>query len=218
MAALVDTNVLVYRFDHRFPSKQRIADELLRWGIENREVYLPHQAIVEFVAAVGRPRENGRPLLSPAEAVREAEEMLDQFEILWPSEEIVRIALRGPTPSFTACPSCYRRISKAAGSTGPCESSIRFRPRPRSTNRRLVITSKNGQRARNQSAVRANPCASEIGGGTPKSRRSRELSTDERSCSPALAAPCWAGRSTPTAVARCWYSSTTLVSTPVPTL
>lgn len=95
MAALVDTNVLVYRYDHRFPGKQRIADEILRWGIENREVYLPHQAIVEFVAAVGRPRENGLPLLSSAEAVREAEEMLDQFEILWPSEEIVRIALRG---------------------------------------------------------------------------------------------------------------------------
>ncbi len=38
-----------YRYDHRFPSKQRIADEVLRWGIENREVYLPHQAIVEFV-------------------------------------------------------------------------------------------------------------------------------------------------------------------------
>ncbi len=95
MAALVDTNILVYRYDSRFPTKQRIADEILRWGIENREVFVPHQGIVEFVAAVGRPRENGRPLLSPAEAIREAEEMLDQFEVLWPSEEIVRIALRG---------------------------------------------------------------------------------------------------------------------------
>ena len=30
MAALVDANVLVYRFDARFPQKQAIADPLLR--------------------------------------------------------------------------------------------------------------------------------------------------------------------------------------------
>ena len=26
VATLIDTNVLVYRYDHRFPDKQRIAD------------------------------------------------------------------------------------------------------------------------------------------------------------------------------------------------
>ena len=33
MTALIDTNVLVYRFDARFPEKQRVATELLRKGI-----------------------------------------------------------------------------------------------------------------------------------------------------------------------------------------
>ena len=33
MAALVDTKVLVYRFDPRFPDKQRIATDVLRRGI-----------------------------------------------------------------------------------------------------------------------------------------------------------------------------------------
>lgn len=30
MASLIDTNILVYRFDPRFPQKQRVADEVLR--------------------------------------------------------------------------------------------------------------------------------------------------------------------------------------------
>ena len=33
VASLVDTNILVYRFDARFPRKQQIATELLRTGI-----------------------------------------------------------------------------------------------------------------------------------------------------------------------------------------
>ncbi len=54
--ALIDTNVLVYRFDGRFPEKQKIATELLRRGIEYNSVRLPHQAIIEFVAATTRVR------------------------------------------------------------------------------------------------------------------------------------------------------------------
>ena len=54
MAALVDTNILVYRFDPRFPSKQRIATALLRRGIAQDRLRLPHQAILEFVAAATR--------------------------------------------------------------------------------------------------------------------------------------------------------------------
>lgn len=42
MAALVDTNVLVYRFDPRFPEKQRKATELLRAGIADDSIRLPH--------------------------------------------------------------------------------------------------------------------------------------------------------------------------------
>jgi predicted nucleic acid-binding protein len=93
--SLVDTNVLVYRFDRRFPDKQRIASERLRRGIVDGSLRLPQQAIVEFVAAVTRPLDRGRPLLTPIEALREAEDLLDQFEILYPDEAVVRTALRG---------------------------------------------------------------------------------------------------------------------------
>lgn len=96
MAALVDTNVLVYRYDPRFPEKQRRATDLLRQGIAEDALRLSHQALVEFVAAVTRPTtRNGPPLLSPEDARREAEEMLAEFEVLYPTEALVRTALRG---------------------------------------------------------------------------------------------------------------------------
>jgi len=93
--ALVDTNVLVYRFDPRFPEKQRRATELLRRGIAAGDVRLPHQAVVEFVAAVSRPLGGGPPLLAIDDSRREAEELLAQFTVLYPTEGLVRTALRG---------------------------------------------------------------------------------------------------------------------------
>jgi predicted nucleic acid-binding protein len=87
--------VLVYRFDPRFPAKQRRASELLREGIRDDSVRLPHQALVEFVAAVTRPQAGGAPLLAVEVARREAEEMLSQFEVLYPAEGVLRTALRG---------------------------------------------------------------------------------------------------------------------------
>jgi predicted nucleic acid-binding protein len=95
VAALVDTNVLVYRFDPRFPEKQGRATELLRRGIAEDGIRVPHQAIVEFVAAVTRPTREGRPLLSLDDARQEAEDMLSQFEVLYPTEALVRTAVRG---------------------------------------------------------------------------------------------------------------------------
>lgn len=95
MAALVDTNVLVYRFDARFPEKQRIATALLRQGISEDSLRVPHQAVIEFVSVVTRPVDDGQPLLSLEEAYREAEELLSQFDLLYPNEAIVRTALRG---------------------------------------------------------------------------------------------------------------------------
>jgi predicted nucleic acid-binding protein len=93
--SLVDTNVLVYRFDPRFPDKQHVAAELLRSGIIDGSVAIAHQAIVEFVAATSRPLAGGRPLLDLGDARREAEELLSQLPVLHPDEEVVRIALRG---------------------------------------------------------------------------------------------------------------------------
>lgn len=94
MAALIDTNVLVYRFDNRFPRKQGIATEILRRGILEDSVRLPHQAIVEFIAAATRPI-RGHVILQQADALREAEEFLKQFTVLYPNEAILRNAIRG---------------------------------------------------------------------------------------------------------------------------
>jgi predicted nucleic acid-binding protein len=94
VAALVDTNVLVYRFDNRFREKQKIATNILRRGILENSVRLPHQAILEFVAAVTRPI-RGHIILKQADALREAEEFLKQFTVLYPNEAILRDAVRG---------------------------------------------------------------------------------------------------------------------------
>jgi predicted nucleic acid-binding protein len=95
VAALVDTNVLVYRFDARFPKKQKRATELLRRGIADDSLRLPHQAILEFVAATTRATKGAPSILHPDDARREAEELLSQFTVLYPAEPVVRTALRG---------------------------------------------------------------------------------------------------------------------------
>ena len=93
--ALVDTNVLVYRFDHRFPAKQAAATALLARGLREQSIALPHQAIIELVAATTRPLRGDPPLLTPADARREAEDLLDQFPVLYPDERVLRTAFRG---------------------------------------------------------------------------------------------------------------------------
>lgn len=96
MPSLVDTNVLVYRFDPRFPERQATATRLLRDGIRTGAVRIAHQAIVEFLAAATRPlRSGGKSLLSLADARREAEELLQQFDVLYPNAAVVRLAIRG---------------------------------------------------------------------------------------------------------------------------
>jgi len=94
---LIDTNVLVYRYDPRFPAKQAIASRLLRAGIEAEDLVVPHQAIVEFLAAVTRGRRDldGAPLLAPEKARREAEELTGQFPVLYPDAAVLLTALRG---------------------------------------------------------------------------------------------------------------------------
>jgi predicted nucleic acid-binding protein len=95
VAALVDTNVLVYVYDPRVPAKQRRASDVLLAGLKADGVRLAHQAIVEFVAAVTRPASSGGPLLPAAQARREAEELLATFGVLYPNDSVVRTALRG---------------------------------------------------------------------------------------------------------------------------
>ena len=95
VACLVDTNVLVYRFDPREPRKQAAAENLLRENLATGDLYLPHQAVVEFIAAVPRLQWMGQPILTVEEAIRETEELLMEFPILYPNEALVRVALQG---------------------------------------------------------------------------------------------------------------------------
>ncbi len=91
---LIDTNVLVYRYDGRFPEKQAIASDLLRSGIASGSARISHQAIVEFVAATTRGSPEQR-LLEASDARREAEELMAQFPIIYPDDAVLRTALRG---------------------------------------------------------------------------------------------------------------------------
>ena len=97
MVSLVDTNILIYRFDGRDPVKQHRAREVLRDGLRDDSIVLAHQCIVEFVAAAIRPREDlGRaPLLTIAEARIEAEELVAEYSVLYPTQDVVQTALLG---------------------------------------------------------------------------------------------------------------------------
>jgi predicted nucleic acid-binding protein len=95
VASLVDTNILIYRWDPRDPRKQSTAENLLRESVSAGRLYIPHQAIVEFMAVAPRLRWMGQPVLTAEEVFREAEELLIEFPILYPDELMVRTALRG---------------------------------------------------------------------------------------------------------------------------
>jgi predicted nucleic acid-binding protein len=97
VASLVDSNIVVYRCDPRDPDKQRTADELLRAGIVSGTLVLAHQSVVEFFAAVTRPRRDlgGAPLLSADEARIQAELLLAEFRVVYPNRDVVQTALRG---------------------------------------------------------------------------------------------------------------------------
>lgn len=96
MPALADTNILVYRYDARFPEKRRVAEDLLRAGIASGDLFVPYQAVVEFVSAVTRRQRDGSgPLLDRATALAEADELLAQFPVVYPDEEQLRLGIRG---------------------------------------------------------------------------------------------------------------------------
>ncbi len=95
MASLVDTNVLVYAHDPRFPDKQRRAKAILDEGGRNGTLRVPHQAVLEFVATVTRVRRGGEPLLAPHDAVRKADALMRAFETVYPTPEVLRAAFGG---------------------------------------------------------------------------------------------------------------------------
>ena len=94
VAKLIDTNVLVYRVDPRFPAKQVRAEELLERLATSDECRIPHQALVEFYAVATRTLADlGRPLLGHSEAREEVEMLLLTCTVLYPVESVVRLAL-----------------------------------------------------------------------------------------------------------------------------
>jgi predicted nucleic acid-binding protein len=95
VAFLVDTNILVYRFDPRFPDKQAAARALLRKGLAEDTARIPHQALLEFVSVVTRVRAGSKALLAPDEARHETEELMVQFPVLFPNATLLRTALQG---------------------------------------------------------------------------------------------------------------------------
>jgi predicted nucleic acid-binding protein len=97
VVALVDTNILVYRFDPRNEWKQNIATELLRDGIATGSVRLAHQTLIEFFSVVTRSFGGNPQLLSRDDARHETEELMAEFEVLYPNEALLRTALHGMT-------------------------------------------------------------------------------------------------------------------------
>ncbi len=97
MASLIDTNILLYAYDPRFPAKQRIAVDLLRAGVADAERVLAHQVLVEFVSAAVRPRKDmdGSGVLSLGDAILVVEKLMEQFVVLYPEPEVLRTALSG---------------------------------------------------------------------------------------------------------------------------
>ena len=72
VAQLIDTNVLVYRVDPRFPKKQETAANLLEETVRSGKCRIPHQALLEFYAVVTRPLPGlKRTLLTSGEAREE---------------------------------------------------------------------------------------------------------------------------------------------------
>ena len=89
-ASLIDTNVLVYRFDPRFPEKQAIANRLLREGLRTDSLRIPHQAVLEFMAVVTRVRIGAEPLLGQVDARRDTDRAFEAKSAL------IRILPAGP--------------------------------------------------------------------------------------------------------------------------
>jgi predicted nucleic acid-binding protein len=96
---LVDTNILVYRVDPRDRNKQRRAAEVIERGIAAESLCVSYQSIVEFVAATTRPMNSlgGRALLPRQDALLEAESLMRQLAVLYPTPEVLTTGMRGMT-------------------------------------------------------------------------------------------------------------------------
>lgn len=88
-STFLDTNVLVYLFDHDEPSKQQRAREILESG-ESGEFALSTQVLSEFYVTVTRKLARA---LDPARA-SEAVDWLGSFSVIFTDTELVKSAIR----------------------------------------------------------------------------------------------------------------------------
>jgi predicted nucleic acid-binding protein len=95
VATLVDTNILVYRCDPRDLTKRDVARAVLRQGELSGDFRIAHQSLIEFVNSVIRPRGAQPPLMAREDAARQAELFMIEFPVIYPTGQVVRIALRG---------------------------------------------------------------------------------------------------------------------------
>lgn len=97
LKTLIDTNILVYAVDPSDPVKQARAIQLLDEGLRHQSIVIAHQSLVEFMAAVTRPKKQaaGEALLPRSVAAQQVEWMMQAFDILYPDQEVVATALRG---------------------------------------------------------------------------------------------------------------------------
>ena len=93
MTDLIDSSVLVYRFDPADPVGQSVAADLIRRGIVTGSARITCQALVEFLEAVTRGRRTG-PILGLPDAIREAEELMLETDVLYPAAVGLRTAHR----------------------------------------------------------------------------------------------------------------------------
>jgi predicted nucleic acid-binding protein len=95
VVSLVDTNILVYRCDPRDPAKRDAAREVLRVGESSGNFRIAHQSLSEFVNSVIRARGGRSPLMTRADATRQAELFIAEYPILYPNEKVFRTAMLG---------------------------------------------------------------------------------------------------------------------------
>ncbi len=89
---LLDTNILVYFYDHHSPQKQNQARLLIRGLSANKTGYISAQNLSEFASSTMRKL---KPPFTPTEALDEANLLANTLHVLDLTPQIVLEAVRG---------------------------------------------------------------------------------------------------------------------------
>jgi predicted nucleic acid-binding protein len=89
---LLDTNVLVYFYDHNSPKKQQYSGRIIEQLAALKKGCISAQNLSEFVSATMRKL---KPPFTPAEALEEANLLVSALQVFDLTPQIVLEALRG---------------------------------------------------------------------------------------------------------------------------